>query len=68
MGLFDNKELRSRDKLFNSLVKNSDTVYLMYDNKSRSITYMTKNLSDVLHFDSSDDDSSLLVQEKKGRY
>ena len=65
MGLFDNKELRSRDKLFNSLVKNSDTVYLMYDNKSRSITYMTKNLSDVLHFDSSDDDSSLLVQEKK---
>ena len=44
------KELRHREKLFNSLVKNSDTVYLMYDNKNRSLVYMTHNLSEVLGF------------------
>lgn len=42
------KELRHRDKLFNSLVKNSDTVYLMYDNKNRELVYMTHNMNDVL--------------------
>lgn len=42
------RELRHRDKLFNSLVKNSDTVYLMYDNKNRELVYMTHNLTDVL--------------------
>ena len=42
------KELRHRDKLFNSLVKNSDTIYLMYDNKNRELVYMTHNIYDVL--------------------
>ena len=42
------KELRHRDKLFNSLVKNSDTIYLMYDNKHRELVYMTHNLGEVL--------------------
>lgn len=42
------RELRHRDKLFNSLVKNSDTIYLMYDNKNRELVYMTHNLTDVL--------------------
>ena len=36
------------DKLFNSLVKNSDTIYLMYDNKNRELVYMTHNLVEVL--------------------
>ncbi len=43
-----NKELRHRDKLFNSLVKNSDTIYLMYNNKSRELVYMTHNINEVL--------------------
>lgn len=65
MGLFDGRELRSREKLFNSLVKNSDTVYLMYDNKKRTVSYMTKNLSEVLKIDDILDDKELLGTEKK---
>ena len=38
------KELKNRDKLFHSLVKNSDTVYLMCDSASRQIIYMTQNI------------------------
>lgn len=55
------KELKHRDKLFNSLVKNSDTVYLMYDNKNRQLVYMTHNLTDVLgiNFDANEDKNEL---------
>ena len=42
------KELKHRDKLFNSLVKNSDTIYLMLDQRNREITYTTHNFKDVL--------------------
>lgn len=42
------KELRYRDKLFNSLVKNSDTIYFMYDSIKHDVIYMTKNVTDVL--------------------
>ncbi len=42
------KELKNRDKLFHSLVKNSDTVYLMCDSASRQIIYMTQNIEEVL--------------------
>ena len=45
------KELRYRDKLFNSLVKNSDTVYFMQDGISQKIIYMSKNIKDVLEID-----------------
>lgn len=48
------KELRHRDQLFNSLVKNSDTIYLMYDNKNRELVYMTHNMYDVLGIKSND--------------
>lgn len=41
-------ELRYRDKLFNSLVKNSNTAYFMYDNVENKIIYMTKNIEEVL--------------------
>ena len=49
--LYNNKkgsELKNRDRLFNSLVKNSDTIYLMYDGVSKEVVYMTKNIVDVL--------------------
>lgn len=42
------KELHHRDKLFNSLVQNSDTIYAMYDVKLREYIYVTKNICDVL--------------------
>lgn len=56
------KELKHRDQLFNSLVKNSDTIYLMYDNKKRELVYMTHNLTDVLgiKFSENDDDKTEL--------
>lgn len=65
LGENTSKELRSRDKLFNSLVKNSDTVYLMYDHKTREIVYMTKNLSDVLNLEELENTSALSLKEKK---
>lgn len=37
-----------REKLFNSLVKNSDTIYLMCDHNNREFIYITKNVYDVL--------------------
>ena len=65
MNLFNTKETRSREKLFNSLVKNSDTTYIMCDRKKRSILYMTKNLSEVMHMDDLENTSDNLLQEKK---
>lgn len=41
-------ELHYRDKLFNSLVKNSNTAYFMYDTNNNKIIYMTKNIDEVL--------------------
>lgn len=41
-------ELRHREKLFNSLVNNSDTIYLMHDTRKREITYITSNVIEVL--------------------
>ena len=55
------KELRHRDKLFNSLVKNSDTIYLMYDNKHRELVYMTHNLFDVLGVEIKEEDNELEI-------
>lgn len=43
-----NRELLNRDKLFNSLVQNSNTVYAMYDITNRNYTYITKNIAEVL--------------------
>lgn len=42
-----NKKARFRDKLFNSLVKSSDTVYIMMD-ENRKVVYVSSNVSDVL--------------------
>ena len=58
-----NKELRYRDKLFNSLVKNSDTIYLMYDNVANKIIYMTKNVCDVLGIKDEENASGKVINE-----
>jgi len=41
-----NKKSRFKDKLFNSLVQSSDTVYIMMENKK--IVYVSNNVDDVL--------------------
>lgn len=41
-------ELKYRDKLFHSLVQNSDTIYLMYEPTKEEIIYITKNVEEVL--------------------
>ncbi len=44
-------ELKYREKLFNSLMQNSDTIYIMFDNTNKKVTYMTENIKDVLDID-----------------
>jgi len=65
MDLFNTKEMRNREKLFNSLVKNADTTYIMCDKKKRTVLYMTKNLSEVMHMDDLENTSDNILQEKK---
>ncbi len=65
MDLFNTKEIRSREKLFNSLVKNSDTTYIMCDKKKRSVLYMTKNVYEVMKMEDLETTSSNILQEKK---
>lgn len=57
------KELRYKDKLFNSLVKNSNTIYFMCDIANNKLIYMTKNVEDVLGIEGivSDEDGMQLV-------
>ena len=63
MDLFNTKEIRSREKLFNSLVKNADTTYIMCDKKKRTVLYMTKNLSEVMHMDDLENTSTNFERE-----
>lgn len=42
------RELKYRDKLFNSLVFNSDTIYIMYNYDEKKYIYATKNIDSVL--------------------
>lgn len=50
------KELHLRDKLFNSLVQNSDTIYAMYDKINRKYIYVTKNFDEVLGIKDNEED------------
>lgn len=56
------KELHHRDKLFNSLVQNSDTIYAMYDITNRQYIYTTKNIDEVLGLKIDDDYIKVLNQ------
>lgn len=42
------KNLKSRDKLFNSLVENSDTVYVLINSKTKKIMYLSSNSEEIL--------------------
>lgn len=52
------KELKHRDKLFNSLVINSDTIYIMYNVNNNEYTYITKNVEEVLGVKLNDTDKT----------
>lgn len=56
----ESQKIRSRDRLFNSLVQNSDTVYLMYDYNAKKIVYMSNNIPDVLKIEEKDDETDYL--------
>lgn len=39
---------KSKDKLFNALVQNASTIYLMYEPKEEKVIYITRNVEEVL--------------------
>ena len=43
------KEIRYKSKLLNSLIENSDTIYLLYRTGDSNPIYITKNVNDVLN-------------------
>ncbi len=55
------QELRYRDKLFGSLVNNSDTIYFMYNKTNHHIIYMSKNIDEVLGIKDIDDEEKAMA-------
>lgn len=43
-----NSNFNSKDKLFNSLVESSDTIYIMINSKNNKVMYLSKNIEEVL--------------------
>ena len=52
-----------REKLFNSLVKNSNTVYIMMNASTKKIVYLTGNVEEVLGLKTNDKTDEQLVFE-----
>lgn len=48
------KEIKNRDKLFNALTINGETVYILYDEANKKVSYISKNASSVLGMDIKD--------------
>ena len=57
------KELYHRDKLFNSLVQNSDTIYAMYDVQKREYIYTTKNAYEVLGIKENEKETEQIINQ-----
>ena len=57
-----NKKARFRDKLFNSLVKSSDTVYVMMD-KNKKVVYVSNNVEEILGINKSNKSDEQIVFE-----
>lgn len=53
-----------KEKMFNSLVKSSDTIYIMYDYEQNKLLYLTNNVNRVLE-DSDKDDEKLETEKLK---
>lgn len=46
--MFKANDKKYKDKLFHSLIQNSDTIYALYDPFQENVIYITKNVSEVL--------------------
>lgn len=46
--MFKVNDKKYKDKLFHSLIQNSDTIYALYDPFQENVIYITKNVSEVL--------------------
>ena len=57
------KELHHRDKLFNSLVQNSDTIYAMYDVNKREYIYTTNNAYEVLGIKEDEKETNQIINQ-----
>ena len=53
------KSSKSRDKLFNLLIKNSDTVYILINSKDQKIIYLSENIEEILGAKKNDEKSTI---------
>ena len=44
----DSLNLSAKDKLFNSLVKNSNTIYILINSRNKKVIYLSDNVENVL--------------------
>ncbi len=58
----DNYSIKGESKLFNSLVENADTVYIMINDKNKEVIYLSKNISEVLGIDYNKNKNEILYQ------
>ena len=58
-----NKGLNSKDKLFNSLIHKSDTVYIMINSKNKKVVYLSEKVEDILGIKTSDKSDEDIVYQ-----
>ncbi|MBE6139878.1 MAG: response regulator [Firmicutes bacterium] len=58
-----NKGLNSKDKLFNSLIHKSDTVYIMINCKNKKVVYLSEKVEDILGIKTSDKSDEDIVYQ-----
>lgn len=57
------KNIKSKDKLFNSLVENSDTVYILMNSKTKEVMYLSSNTEEILGLKNSSRTNEELVSQ-----
>lgn len=58
----NNDKFNSKDKLFNSLVQKSDTLYLMVNAKNKDIVYISENVEEVLGISKDDSNEDIIYK------
>ena len=59
----DKLNLNSKDKLFNSLVQNSDTVYILINSKNKKVVYVSDTVDEVLGIKKNDKNNDDIVYQ-----
>lgn len=54
--------ISSKDRLYKSLIQNSDTLYIMVNAKSKSVVYMSDNFEDILGIDKDKNKEEILYK------